>query len=163
MMAEWIRNWVLSMTGAALVCAAALRLTPEGRVKGVLRSLCALTMAAALLSPLLRGGVLPDYAQELARYRAAAEALRGEGEALGQELDRGIIEQRMEAYILDKARFLGTALSGARVHLRWSTEGVWLPESAELTGTYSETLSRWLEAEFGIPRKAQSWRTDEGD
>ncbi len=162
MISDWIRNWILSLTGAALVCAAALRLTPEGRVKGVLRMLCAVTMAAALLSPFLRDSALPDYALELARYRAAAEALTGEGAALGQELDRGIIEQRMEAYILDKARSLGAPLTGARVTLRWSTEGIWLPDRAELTGTYSETLSRLLESERGIPRQAQTWRTDEG-
>ena len=40
-MSEWIRNWILSMTGTSLICAAALRLTPEGRVKSVLRMLCA--------------------------------------------------------------------------------------------------------------------------
>ncbi len=162
-MAGWIRNWILSMTGTALVCAAALRLTPEGRVKSVLRMLCAVAMAAALFSPLLRGEALPDYALEVARYRAAAAALTGEGEALGRELDRGIIEQRAEAYILDKARMLGLPLSGAKVAVRWSTEGVWVPESAELTGPYSETLSRLLAAELGIPAQKQSWRTDEGD
>jgi hypothetical protein len=78
-------------------------------------------------------------------------------------LDRGIIEQRTEAYILDKARMLGLPLSGAKVAVRWSTEGVWVPESAELTGPYSETLSRLLAAELGIPAQKQSWRTDEGD
>ena len=162
-MEEWIREWVLSMTGTALVCAAALRLTPEGRVKGVLRTLCAVAMAAALLSPLLRGGALPDYGLELARYRAAAAALTDEGTALGQELDRNIIEERMEAYILDKARGLAVPVSGAQVALRWSTEGIWVPESAELTGPYSETLSDLLASELGIPRRAQRWRTDEGD
>ena len=161
-MAEWIRGWILSLTGAALVCAAALRLTPEGRVKSVLRSLCALTMTAALFSPLLGGAALPDYAPELSRYRAAAEELTGRASELGRELDRGIIEQRMEAYILDKARSLGATLSAAKVSLRWSTQGVWVPESAELTGTYSETLSRLLEAELGIARTAEVWRTDEG-
>lgn len=160
-MSDWIRSWILALTGAALVCAAALRLTPEGRVKSVLRMLCALTMAAALFSPLLRDGALPDYAAELARCRAAAEAAAGQGAALRQELDRGIIEQRMEAYILDKAIALGTPLSGAKVALRWSTEGLWLPESAELTGRRSEALEVWLEAEMGIPRRAQIWRTDE--
>ena len=161
-MAEWIRSWILSLTGTALVCAAALRLTPEGRVKGVLRTLCAITLAAALFSPLLRLDALPDYAPALARCRAAAEALAGEGAALGQELDRGIIEERMEAYILDKARSLGAAVTGAKVRLRWSTEGVWVPEGAELTGAYSETLADLLEAELGIGRQAQTWRTDEG-
>ena len=160
-MSEWIRNWILSMTGTSLICAAALRLTPEGRVKSVLRMLCAVAMAAALFSPLVGSGQLPDYAPELARYRAAAEALTGEGTALRQELDREIIEEHMEAYILDKARTLGAPVSAVKVHLRWSTEGFWLPESADLTGTYSETLSRVLESELGSARRTQNWRTDE--
>ena len=161
-MAEWIRSWILSLTGTALVCAAALKLTPEGRVKAVLRTVCAVALAAALLSPLLHGGALPDYALELARYRSAAQALTGDAAALGRELDRGIIEQRMEAYILDKASALGAALGGAQVSLRWSTEGVWVPESAELAGPYHAALAELLEAELGIPRQAQTWRTDEG-
>ena len=160
-MAEWIRSWILSLAGAALVCAAALRLAPEGRVKGVLRTMCAVAMTAAFFAPLLRPGALPDYAAALQRYHAAAEALTGSAAALGQELDRDNIERRMEAYILDKAQSLGAALTDAQVALRWSTEGVWLPESAELTGPYSEALSALLEAELGIAREAQRWRSDE--
>ena len=160
-MTELVRSWLLSLTGAGCVCAAALRLTPEGRVKRVLRMLCALVMAAALFSPLLRGGVLPDYALELSRYRDAAAALTGEGAALGRELDRSIIEQRMEAYILDKASALGAPLGGAKVALRWSTEGVWVPVAAELGGPYDTALSALIEAELGIARSAQTWRTNE--
>ncbi len=159
-MTQWLRNWLLSLTGAALVCAAALRLTPEGRVKPVVRLMCAVCMAAALLFP-LRDAAVGGYALNLARYRTAAETLTGAGETLRQELDRSIIEERMEAYILDKARSLGVPLSGARVALRWSTEGVWLPDSAELTGAYSGTLSDLLAAELGIPPEKQRWRTDE--
>ena len=161
-MTEWIRSWILSLTGTALVCAAALKLTPEGRVKGILRTMCAVALSAALFSPLLRLSGLPDYAGALARYRAAADALTGEAAEHGRELDRGIIEQRMEAYILDKAAALRAPLQGAKVRLRWSTEGFWTPESAELTGPFSQTLADLLEAELGIPRAKQTWRTDEG-
>ncbi len=159
-MTDWIRNWIFSLAGTAMVCAAARRLTPEGRVKSVLRMVCAVAMAAALFSPLLQGA-LDTYPLELARYRAQAAALTEEGEALRRELDRGIIEREMEAYILDKARALGAPLQGAAVALRWSTEGVWLPASAELTGPYHAALARAIEAELGIPRSAQVWRTDE--
>ena len=133
-MTDWIRNWIFSLAGTAMVCAAARRLTPEGRVKSVLRMVCAVAMAAALTE---------------------------EGETLRRELDRGIIEREMEAYILDKARALGAPIEGAHVLLRWSTEGVWLPESAELTGAYHPLLARIIEAELGIPRSAQVWRTNE--
>ena len=136
-MTDWIGRWVLSLTGAALVCAAALRLAPEGRVKPVVRLLCAVVMAAALLTPLAGGALPAAYPLELSRWRAQAEALTRQGETARQNLDRALIEREAEAYILDKARALGTPLRAARVSLRWSTEGVWLPESAALTGPYS--------------------------
>ena len=159
-MTELLRNWILSLTGTALVCAAALRLTPEGRVKPVVRLLCGVCMAAALLSPLM-GTALESYPLELARYRARGEAIAGEGTAIRADLDRDIIERETEAYILDKARTLGVPLTGAHVALRWSTEGVWLPESAELTGPYDPRLAGIIEAELGIPRSAQNWREHE--
>jgi len=160
MITELLRKWILSLTGTALICAAALRLTPEGRVKRVVRLLCGVSMAAALLSPLM-GTALETYPLELARYRAQAAAAAEEGTAIRAGLDRDIIEREMEAYILDKARSLGLELRGVHVALRWSTEGVWLPESAELTGPYSARLAQLMEAELGIPRSAQNWSEHE--
>ena len=162
-MTEPLRSWIASLSGTALICALALALTPEGRVKRVVRMLCALILAAALFSPLLGGRELGTYTLNLARYRAEAEALTGKGTELRRALDRGIIERETEAYILDKARALGAPLTAARVTLRWGTEGVWLPEAAELTGQFSEALARTLEAELGIPRKAQTWKTPEDE
>ena len=160
-MTDWIRAWVLSLTGAALVCAAAQRLTPEGRVKPVVRLLCAVVMAAALFSPLSRGAELAAYPPELARYRARARELTAAGERTRQNMDRAIIERETEAYIMDKARALGVPLTHVKVSLRWSTEGVWLPESARFTGPYSAPLSRVVEGELGIPAAKQEWRRDE--
>lgn len=159
-MTDFLRNWILSLAGTALVCAAALRLTPEGRVKSVLRLLCGVCLTAALLSPLLNAA-LDSYPLELARYRAQGAAAAAAGSEARRDLDRAIIERETEAYILDKARALGLPLRAADVALRWSTEGVWLPESVTLTGPYSEALARAVEAELGIPRRAQHWRTDE--
>lgn len=160
-MTELLRSWILSLTGTALVCAAALRLTPEGRVKPVVRLVCGVCMAAALLAPLLGTAPVETYPLELARYRAQGAAIAGEGTAIRTGLDRDIIEREMEAYILDKARTMGAALTAVRVALRWSTEGVWLPESAELTGPYNAALARLIEAELGIPISAQNWREHE--
>ena len=159
-MTDWIRSWILSLAGTALLCAAALRLTPEGRVKSVLRLLCGVCLTAALLSPLMTAA-LDSYPLELARYRAAADAAADAGTQARRDLDRAIIERETEAYILDKARAMGLPLRAAKVALRWSTEGFWLPERVELTGPYSEALARAVEAELGVPRRAQHWRTDE--
>ena len=162
-MTELLRNWVLGLTGAAAVCAAALTLTPRGQVRKVVELLCGVVMAAALLSPLMSASLPEDYSLNLAKYRAAAEALTENGTELSQSLDRSIIEEKLEAYILDKAQTFGAAVSAAQVSVRWSAEGVWVPESVVLTGAYDADLARSIEAELGIPRSAQSWRSDEND
>ena len=48
-----ITAWIRALAGAAVFCAIALALCPEGRPKRVLRAACGVVMAAALLSPAL--------------------------------------------------------------------------------------------------------------
>ena len=48
-----LTDWVRALCGAAVICAAAMALCPDGRVKRVLRLVCGLVMACALLSPVL--------------------------------------------------------------------------------------------------------------
>ena len=160
-MTELLREWILGLAGAAAVCAAALTLTPRGQVRKVVELLCGVVMAAALLSPLTSVSLPEDYGLNLAKYRAAAEALTKNGNELRQSLDRSIIEEKLEAYILDKAQILGAPLSAAQVSVRWSTEGVWVPVSAVLIGDYDADLARSIESELGIPQSAQTWRNDE--
>ena len=45
-----ITAWIRALAGAAVFCAIALALCPEGRPKRVLRAACGVVMAAALLS-----------------------------------------------------------------------------------------------------------------
>lgn len=158
-MMEFIRNWILGLAGAAVFCAVATELTPKGPVKAVLRCVCGVVMAGALLSPLLDFD-FPAYSLNLARYRASAAEVEAEAAEISGALNRRVIEEALEAYILDKAQTLGTPLADADVTARWSTEGVWAPVAAELNGRENETLSGWIEAELGIPREAQTWNAD---
>lgn len=157
---ELLRSWVLGMTAAAIVCGVALLLTPEGKVKAVVHLVCGAVMAAALLLPLLELDV-GEYGLNLARYRANAAALTADAETTARNLNRSIIEEELEAYILDKAAALSAPMDGVQVQCRWSTEGFWYPESAALQGPYHEGLSRLIEAELGIPARAQTWRSNE--
>ena len=159
-MIELIRTWVLALTGAAAFCAVATELTPKGPVKSVMRTVCAVVMAAALLSPLLEFD-FPAYALNLARYRDGAAALTEAGKALGGELNRRVIEERLAAYILDKALSLGVSVTEARVTLKWDAGGVWYPTAAEIVGNYSGALSDCIAADLGVPAEAQTWRNDE--
>ena len=155
-MIEFIRSWILGLTGAAAVCAVATLLTPRGPVKGVTRTLCGVVMAAALLSPLL-GFDFPAYSLNLSEYRARGDALIGRAEEISGAINRRSIEAELEAYILDKAQTLGAAADAAKVTVEWSTEGFWFPVAAEIDGGYDAALSAFIEGELGIPREAQTW------
>ena len=160
-MTDWIRDWILGLTAAALLCAAALELCPKGPVKGVTRAVCGLVLALAMLHPLLRLDSAA-WALHMAEYRARAEELTGAGTALPERLDRTVIERELEAYILAKAEALGVPLRSARVTLRWSAAGVWTPVAVTLEGPWQAALSDWIAAELGLPEEAQTWRDDEG-
>lgn len=155
-MIEFIRNWILGLTGAATVCAVATLLTPRGPVKGVTRTVCGIVMAAALLSPLI-GFDFPAYSLNLSEYRARGDALIGQAEEISGTLSRRSIEAELEAYILDKAQTLGAAVAAAKVTVEWSTEGYWYPVAAELEGSYDAALSALIEGELGVAREAQTW------
>jgi len=156
---EFLGNWVLSVAATAIICAAAMLITPKVQAKQVLGIVCGILMMVAVLRPLLDFD-LSDYGLNLSKYRSSAAALTADGEQLRKSLDRDIIEQKMEAYILDKAQSKGVLLNAVQITLQWSTEGVWVPQSAELNGEYNEELARLLEAELGIPKQAQTWRTN---
>lgn len=156
---EQIREWLLGLTGAAVICAVATELCPRGPVRSVIKLLCALVMGAALLSPLISFD-FSAWSLSLAEYREAAAALTERAEEVSAAESRQVIERRLRTYILDKAQSLGTPLTDARAEARWSTRGVWYPVSAELWGPWNAGLSAWLEAELGIPAQAQIWRDD---
>ena len=139
-----ITAWIRALAGAAVFCAIALALCPEGRPKRVLRAACGVVMAAALLSPALGLDM---------------QALPGEAGQEADRLNRTIIELECAAYILDKADALGLAVSSAAVTARWSEEGFWYPWESRAACSESdrETLSAVIEAELGIPAERQSW------
>ena len=149
------------MIGAAIFCAVASELTPKGTVKNIQRALCGMVLAAAMLLPLLQLD-FGAYASQIAQLRGSDAALGTEAQERAQLLSRTIIEDELEAYILDKAQTLGVAVNGVSVSARWSMEGVWVPVAVTVDGTYSAALADVIEAELGVPQAAQSWRTDEG-
>ena len=72
-MTSALTDWVRALCGAAVICAAAMALCPDGRVKRVLRLVCGLVMACALLSPVLELD-FDAYSSALSGYGEAARA-----------------------------------------------------------------------------------------
>ena len=155
---ELVTNWIRALVGAAVFCALAAALCPEGRPKRVLRAACGVVMAAALLSPVVELDMqaLPE---AIARYGEAARAVADGAEEEADRLNRTIIERECAAYILDKADALGLSASEASVTARWSEEGFWYPWECRVSCAEGgrAALSRAIEAELGIPPERQSW------
>lgn len=153
-----LTEWLRALVGAAVFCALALALCPEGRPKRVLRAACGVVMAAALLSPVVELDMqaLPE---AIARYGEAARTVADGAEEEADRLNRTIIERECAAYILDKADALGLSASEASVTARWSEEGFWYPWECRVSCAEGgrAALSRAIEAELGIPPERQSW------
>ncbi len=160
---EWLGSWLTGVTAAAVLCALAESLMPEGPVRRVGKLALGLVMLAALLRPLagLEGVDLGDWLEE---YRSEQAAQTQE---LEQERDQAlepIIAQSFAAYIVDKAEELGAACT-AQVRCQAGENGVLFPWEAVVEGTFTpeqgEELSRLLEEELGIPPERQRLETKE--
>ncbi|MBR5701153.1 MAG: hypothetical protein IKX47_01705 [Oscillospiraceae bacterium] len=164
-MTEGLESWVRGVAAAGLFTGAVLALAPGGRSGKVLRLVCAMLLLAVLLSPLGRLD-FDVYAEELSRQRLLGQDLSVKGEAESLRLLGSVIQQRIEAYILDQAAALGiraarakvTLAAGEEVPYPWSAE-VWL--EGEPPG--KETLGEILEGELGIPPRRQIWHVDNRD
>lgn len=161
---EWLSDWLIGVTAAAILCALADRLMPEGSVRRVSKLAMGLVMLAALLRPLVQveaSSPLDVWADYQARTAAQAQELEAERD---QAMKR-IIEQEFSAYIVDKAARLGAACT-AQVTCQAGENGVFLPQSTVVQGNLSpeqqEALARILEEELAIPRDRQTIQAEEG-
>lgn len=159
-MAEALRSWILGLAGAAMVTAAAMTVTPEGKVKKIVGLICGLMMVIALLRPLV-GFDYTSFSKYLTRYKNDAETFSSEIADENENLKSRIIEDKCEAYILDKGKSFGITDLTVIVTATWSEDGFWYPSGAKLmTNASTEArgkLGNSIEAELGIPQEELIW------
>ncbi len=160
-MTEFIGQWMCNIAGTALICSAAMTLTPKGKVKSVLHLLCGLLLICAMLTPIIKGDG-PELSVSLAKYRGEAHEITEGAMKNSNELSRTIIEGELKAYILDKARTMDSEPEEFSLEMRWSSEGFWYPFSASIYDASisplgKSRLSNLIEAELGIPAERQYW------
>ncbi len=160
-MLSLLRSWILGLAGAAVFCAVMTEICPRGPVKNVVKVLCGMVMAIALIAPLMKLD-MSGYSMNMAKYRRKGEEIVAAGKEMTDSMSRTIIEEQCRAYILDKGAAMGAGLSDASVTLRWSDEGLWYPVECELKGERSEMLASLIESELGIAKENQKWSKDEG-
>lgn len=158
-----IASALRQLCGLSVLCGAAMSIAPEGSVKRMMAVVCSVALILAAAQP-LAGLDLAAYALELAKVQDREEAFLAENSDINDRLNRLVIEERLEAYIEDKAVRAGLHVERLRLTVQWSTEGLWVPYALEIDCRGSESakgqLRGALEAELGIPAERQQWSGD---
>lgn len=103
-----------------------------------------------LLAPINTKNSLPDRVESFSEKK---ESIAEKIAADEKEATRKVIQEKFEAYIIDKGKNFGITDLHAKVALRWSEEGYWYPVSAELFSDNSgeiDVLCDVISAELGI-------------
>ncbi len=154
-----VRNWLLGITGAAIIASAADRLAPDGTVRKIGRLAGGLLLVIVILQPVLTLDT-DEMSLILSEHRLQTEEYRMELETENIQLVKYIIEGKTAAYIQDKAEELGVVCS-AIVTCRLSEDNIPYPVAVVITGDLCEeqirTLSQLIEEELAIAAENQQY------
>lgn len=154
----WIRQYILSITGASLICAAIKMLVGnKGTSALVIRMTTGLFLTIVLIAPIVR----IDFAELQYQFDDVAtgsSTIIDSGINYALEETSAIIKAKTEAYILDKAASMGAALN---VQVSVDDSYPPLPTAVFLNGQVApyakERLTHYIADELGIPEARQIW------
>lgn len=157
-----LRMWLFRIVVVSILCSVGEGLIPVGSMKRMGKLVCGLMMLWVMLSPLTKAG---DYWEEFSiSYPMGMEEQVKELERQTEETRKTIIEEKYEAYIMDKAKKLGVECT-AEVGCRLGEEGLYLPEYARMTGRFSDVIqsrmTQLLEEELQLPVQRQEYIVEE--
>ena len=155
---EGIKGYILSVAAAAIICAIIASILPQkSTYGGILKMLTGLFLTITVISPIvkLEFGEITDYIDDLSMDgQAAAQA----GEWMARKEAGALIEEQLEAYILDKANSLKLDM---KVDIILNEAGDLRPSQVLLKGAISpyakQVLSRYIANDLGIPEEQQKW------
>ena len=155
---EGIRQYLLTVTAAAIICGMAKTIADEKTVSGtVIRLIAGLIMTLSVLSPVvkLNLGELPDITSA---FVAEGKVAASRGEELAARQAMVIIKDQLQAYILDKAASFGAELE---VEVLMPDDGSAQPEGVILWGNVSPyakaRLQDMIEEDLNIAKEKQQW------
>lgn len=156
---EVIREYLIGVVAAAVICSVIVRLPVSGSVGGILRLLAGVIMALSVASPLveLRMDDLSDYWQQI---QFSGQSFVEQGENFACQERNAIIIERTRTYILDKAKSLGAQLD---VEVVLSDDEIARPCAVTLSGSISpydkRILTDYILESLGLETEAVTWIT----
>lgn len=155
---DWIRQYILTITAAAIVCAGIKTLVGQKSTQAtVIRIIAGIFIALTVVAPWtkLDFSNIGDYFKD---FSVDAEAAAASGVSYAQAQTAAIIKSQTESYILDKAASLGIC---AEAEVTVSQDGLPVPYAVTIqtnAAPYTkERLRRYIVEELGIPEAQQTW------
>lgn len=163
-MLEGLRQYLLSVTAAALLTAVLQALLPKGPVRRVTALACSLLMLLTVVRPLNQFNTeelirnFENYCQELSVYPE-------EMEKTSAALTESIIVSKSVSYIEDKAKE-NDMICNVQVSCR-DENGVAVPDAVtvvgDLTGEERQTLLTVIQDDFGLGEEAVRFTKEASD
>lgn len=148
-------EYIAQAVAAALLCGIIVSMTKHSSGGSIVRMLCGVFMTIVLIQPLAGTNVsflesiLPDITGD-------AEAIASEGAAAAEDIRREYIKQRVQAYILSRAKTME-----ADIQANVSLDEDCIPVSVSIAGRISplsrSRLTQIIASELGIPKERQEW------
>lgn len=153
-----ISQYLLSVIGAAMICAVVQRLlSGKGSASAMGKLLVGIVMALTVIRPLAQVQ-LADFGRFLPEISLDAQVAVSEGEASAQKALAESISSKIEAYILDKAAQMNVTLA---VEVELTQETIPHPCRVRLQGKVSpyakSRLQNIIQEDLGINKENQLW------
>ena len=153
-----LRQYILSITVAAILCGLVLSIAPKGQFQGILKLVCGVFLALLVMEPITRLDPQQIVSRFTGNWDTEGEAAAAFGEEAARDSVASYIKREAEAYILDKASIYGAELV---VDIEMGAGEMPVPESIRIQGSISPygrmQLQQLLTEEFGIPKEQQIW------
>ena len=155
---DGIRQYVISLTSASVICAMITALFPgKGASAKLVKLISGVLLCLIALQPFSR----LDIGEYLNRWKfdlQAGEEASSDGENLAREARSKLIKERCEAYILDKANELGLQIT---VEIELNDDAIPKPRLSIIRGNVSPyakvQLQQILSNDLGIAKENQIW------
>lgn len=153
-----IREYLLTVTAAAIVCSIAKHLAGDKSTAGkITKVVSGIFLTITVISPIKNfqlskmDGLLDDY--RIMAYETAQSGADMANTAMGD-----IIKEKTEAYILEEAKKMDIDIS---VEVKLSESEPPIPDQVIITGIVSpykkNVLSQYISDNLGISREKQKW------
>lgn len=157
-----VKTALIALVGAGLLLSILLDFLKDGAVKQAVQLVGGLLLILLVLAPLTQFD-LDAFGQYLTEIQMERDMLETGIPVENEKILAGIIQEKTEAYILDKASTLGAKITVAVTVA--AGEAYPYPNEVVIVGTLTaqqqETLTSWLAENLAIPKERQVFQTEE--